>query len=98
MIGFANSSYQAEAILTQKVNPKTGNREWVLVSKSKHRPLKYFGVKKPSEERVKKEERRIQYFKHVAGALQCNNIEVLNNQIKKEDLEKAVKIIKNSLI
>ena len=84
----------AEAILTQKVNPKTGKREWVLVSKSKRRPLKYFGVKKPSEERVAKEEKRIQYFKHVAGALKENNIEVSeDDRIKKDDIERALEII-----
>lgn len=82
-----------EAILTQKINPKTGKREWVLVSKSKHRPLKYFGVKKPSEERIAKEERRIQYFKHVAGALKEKGIEVVNNQISKADVRKAIEII-----
>lgn len=55
------------AILTQKVNPKTNRKEWVLVSRKDRKPLKYFGPEKPSEERVKKEEQRIQYFKHKAS-------------------------------
>lgn len=52
------------AILTQKINPKTDRKEWVLVSKEDRKPLKYFGPTKPSKEEVKKEEKRIQYFKH----------------------------------
>jgi len=55
------------SILTQKVNEKTGNKEWALVSKKNRRVLKWFGARKPSEEAVKKEEKRIQYFKNVAS-------------------------------
>lgn len=83
----------SEAILTQKVNPSTGLKEWALVSKSKRRPLKYFGTRKPSDERVAKEEKRIQYFKHVAGALENNGIMVVENKIKKEDLAAAIAIV-----
>jgi len=57
-----------EAVLTQRVNPKTGNQEWALVSRSSrgghHRVLKYFGQTRPSGDKVAKEERRIQFFKH----------------------------------
>jgi len=52
------------AILVQKVNPKSGNKEWCLVSKKDKKPLKYFGPEKPSKEKVQKEEKRIQYFKN----------------------------------
>jgi len=51
------------AVLIQKVNPKTDKKEWALVSKDKKKVLKYFGPKKPNEEKVKKEEKRIQFFK-----------------------------------
>lgn len=39
--------------------------EWVLLAKSSDRVLKKFGKTKPSEEAVKKEEARIQSFKHM---------------------------------
>lgn len=56
---------EAKAILTQKVNKKSGKKEWVLVSKKdRSKNLRWFGARKPSEDRVKKEERRIQFFKH----------------------------------
>lgn len=38
--------------------------EWVLLDTKKTRVLRIFGKKKPSKERVLKEERRIQFFKH----------------------------------
>lgn len=41
--------------------------EWVLLSKDGTKVLKKFGKKKPSEERVKKEEARVNYFKHKKG-------------------------------
>lgn len=87
---------KVEAILTKKINPKTGKKEWALVSHSKHRALKYFGTRKPSEEEVAKEEQRIQFFKHVNSALAESNIRVSADQkIKKTDLEIALEIIKN---
>ena len=55
------------SILTQRHNEKTGRKEWALVSKKSRRVLKWFGTRKPSEEAVKKEERRVQYFKHMAN-------------------------------
>lgn len=43
--------------------------EWKLMSKSNpDKVLKNFGKKKPSQEAVNKEERRVQFFKH-GGAL-----------------------------
>ena len=58
---------QVLSILTKKYNEKNERQEWALVSKKSRRVLKWFGTKKPSEEQVKKEERRIQYFKHAAS-------------------------------
>ena len=52
------------AILIQRKNKKTNKLEWALVSKKDRKVLKWFGAKKPSKERVQKEERRIQFFKH----------------------------------
>lgn len=54
-------------MLRQKTNPKSGKKEWALVSKSSGKALQYFGAKKPSEDTVNKAERRVQGFKH--GAL-----------------------------
>ena len=48
---------------------KKVGKEWKLMSKSNpDKVLKNFGSKKPSQEAVNKEERRVQFFKH-QGAL-----------------------------
>lgn len=48
---------------------KKAGKEWKLMSKSNpDKVLKNFGTKKPSQEAVNKEERRVQFFKH-QGAL-----------------------------
>lgn len=52
------------AILKQKHREETDREEWALFDSKGHRVLKWFGPKKPSEERVLKEEHRIQFFKH----------------------------------
>jgi hypothetical protein len=53
-----------QAHLIEKVNKKTGNKEWCLVSKKDNsKVLKWFGSKKPSKKSVQKEEKRIQYYK-----------------------------------
>lgn len=44
---------------------KQVNGKWALVSKTTQRPLAYYkGEGKPSEEWVKKQEARIEFFKH----------------------------------
>lgn len=44
------------------------NGRWALVSKETGRPLAYYkGEGKPSDDWVKKQERRVQYFKHMKG-------------------------------
>jgi len=58
-------SHIKRAILKQKKNENTGKVEWALVSrKNPDKVLKWFGVGKPTEEEVKKEERRVQFFKN----------------------------------
>lgn len=56
------------AVLVQKMREETGKKEWALKEKSGPQVLRWFGAKKPSEGAVAKEERRIQYFKHMAAA------------------------------
>ena len=51
-------------VLTQDYNENTGRNEWVLKSKDGTRNLEWFGPAKPSDERVRKAEQRIQYFKN----------------------------------
>lgn len=59
------------AILVQRVNKETGTKQWALISKKKpHRVLKWFGAKKPSKERVQKEEKRIQFFKRQSDRME----------------------------
>lgn len=61
-------AYYTEARLIQKVNPKTGSKEYALVSKDDNsKVLQYFGTEKPSDETVQKAEKRVQYFKHNAA-------------------------------
>ena len=57
------------SILRKKYREDKDRSEWALVSKKGGKVLKWFGEQKPSEERVKKEEQRIQYFKHKNGSI-----------------------------
>jgi hypothetical protein len=58
------------AILVQKKNKKTDKLEWALVSKKDRKVLKWFGAKRPSDARVQKEEKRIQFFKHQSDRIE----------------------------
>jgi hypothetical protein len=52
-------------MLRQVKNPHTGKTEWALVSKSKPgKVLEYFGTKRPSETRIERAEKRVQYYKN----------------------------------
>lgn len=57
-----------ESVLRKKYRKDKGRSEWALLSKDGSRVLKWFGTRKPSEESVKKEEARVQYFKHKGGS------------------------------
>jgi len=53
------------AILKKKYRKQTGRSEYALVSrKNPDKVLKWFGVQKPSDKALKKQERRVQWFKH----------------------------------
>ncbi len=60
----ANLSAERIAILQKKYREDKGHSEWALMDHKGKRVLKWFGTEKPSKERVQKEERRIQFFKH----------------------------------
>jgi transcription termination factor NusB len=71
------------AILVQKKNKNTNLLEWALVSRKDRKVLKWFGEKKPSDERVQKEEKRIQFFKHQSERLEkIQKLEEESNQIE----------------
>jgi hypothetical protein len=56
---------EKEAKLVRRYNKKRKRTEWALVSRSNPKKvLRWFGPRKPSEEKVLAEERRIQWFKH----------------------------------
>jgi hypothetical protein len=55
---------ESVGILRQRVHDKSGKKEWVLLDRKGKRPLEWFGVTRPSDERVKKAEKRVQFFKH----------------------------------
>lgn len=55
---------KVEAILRKKYREDTEQSEWALLSRDGSRVLRWFGPRKPSQDRVQQEERRIQYFKH----------------------------------
>jgi hypothetical protein len=52
------------SVLRKKHREDKGRTEWALMDSKGQKVLRWFGPAKPSDERVKKEERRIQYFKH----------------------------------
>jgi hypothetical protein len=62
------------SILRKKHREDKDRSEWALVSKKGGKVLKWFGQEKPSEDRVKKEEQRIQYFKHKNGSEELNHM------------------------
>jgi hypothetical protein len=51
-------------MLRKVKNPNTKRMEYALVSRDGSKVLKYFGTARPSDERVRKEEQRVEYFKH----------------------------------
>lgn len=57
-------------VVTQRFREENDRKEWALISKEpdkntgKRKILYWFGVEKPSEEKVLKQERRVQFFKH----------------------------------
>lgn len=59
------------AVVTQRYREETGRKEWALISRKpdkrtgKRKILYWFGTEKPSKEKVKKEEDRVQMFKHM---------------------------------
>jgi hypothetical protein len=51
--------------------------KWAFVSRKTRRPLAYYrGEGKPSEEWVRKQEQRVQYFKHIGEATYVGNVGV----------------------
>ncbi len=57
----------------QKRHRKDSDRaEWALMDSGGKKVLRWFGPSCPSEDRVRKEERRIQYFKHQGSSSQAS--------------------------
>ncbi len=56
------------SVLRKKHREDKDRTEWALMDSKGQKVLKWFGPERPSDERVKKEERRIQYFKHQGAA------------------------------
>jgi len=57
-------------IVTQRYREEKDRKEWALVSRKpdkktgKRKILYWFGTKKPSKEKVSKQEKRVQWFKN----------------------------------
>ena len=51
-------------MLDKRKNPNTGREEYCLVSISSGKVLEWYGPKKPSDEKVRESEARVNYFKH----------------------------------
>jgi len=57
-------------IVTQRYREDKKRKEWALVSRKpdnktgKRKVLYWFGLKKPSKERITTQEKRVQWFKH----------------------------------
>jgi hypothetical protein len=76
---FSKVAKKIESILKKQYRQDKGRSEWALLSKKSNRVLKWFGPTKPSHDRVLKEERRVQYFKHLHGTV--DDIVMRNNSI-----------------
>lgn len=50
-------------VLKRIFREKTNRYEYALLSRKTGKPLKWFGIKKPSKEAVLKVERRIQFYR-----------------------------------
>lgn len=55
---------EVTAVLRLHFNKKTGEKEWALLDSKGERVLEWYGKEKPSDERVEKSERRVQWFKN----------------------------------
>jgi hypothetical protein len=51
-------------MLDMRKNPHTGREEYCLVSVSSGKVLEWYGTRKPSDEKVKDSEARVNWFKH----------------------------------
>jgi hypothetical protein len=70
------------SILKKKFREEKDRSEWALFDSKGKKVLKWFGPEKPSKERVQKEERRIQFFKHKKGS----NINIADDFEHDEDV------------
>lgn len=64
MLAIASRVAGRTSVLRKRRREDKDRTEWALMDSKGEKVLKWFGPEKPSDERVKKEERRIQYFKH----------------------------------
>jgi hypothetical protein len=72
--------------------------EWALVSKTNpDKILKWFGKKKPSDEEVAKEERRVNYFKHLSQECYLKLITPLLEEVKLYFSPKECKYLENAI-
>ncbi len=80
------------AKLVQKHNKNTDRKEWAFVSSDGSKVLEWYGTQKPSEERVSKTEKRVQFFKHVNAStedeLAPGYLEQISKEISIEDVMK----------
>jgi len=51
-------------MLNKRKNPKSGKVEYCLVSVSSGKVLEWYGARKPSEEKVRESEARVNWFKN----------------------------------
>jgi flavoprotein len=67
--GLTQPLQERTSILRKKFREEKDRSEWALLDSKGKRVLRWFGEEKPSEERIKKEEKRIQFFKHKNGSI-----------------------------
>ena len=61
------ASFDRVSVLRKRHNDKTNQTEWALMDSEGKRVLEWYGKQKPSEERIKKSEKRIQWFSKGPG-------------------------------
>lgn len=72
----SEDTIKIQATHTKKYNKKTKQQEWALVSKKDpNKILQWFGTQKPSDDKVQKVEKRVQWFKN-KGSINAAFIEI----------------------
>jgi hypothetical protein len=60
------------SVLRKKFRKDKSRSEWALMDSDGKKVLRWFGEERPSEDRVREEEKRVQFFKHQGCSVQAS--------------------------